>query len=168
MELVFANWTDLSCKALQWLQGSSADAVLVAETHWNPSVDPRGPSKIRSLHAHGWRAIIGSPEPSRASARGSYGGVMAAVKSHLHFLPLPCSEFIPNIRASAVAATSPYLVGFQLRLQGFDIWVFGSYHRGGLNPEVLRAVARYTLNGTLPFILMGDFNDTVDAIYNIG
>ena len=53
-------------------------------------------------------------------------------------------------------------------MQGFDILLFGSYHRGGIDCEVLSEVSRQTHHGRLPFILYGDFNDVAEVLERIG
>ena len=168
LELVFCNITEFSYKAMHFLMHSTADAWCSVESHWDPRVDARAAHKLQSFRETGWITIAGPPEQSQTSCSGSHRGVLAGIKSHLHFAPLPNMQQLPGVRASVLEASSPYLVGCQMRLQGFDLWVFGSYHRGGVNAHILSEVARFTLGGKLPFVLIGDVNYLVDEVYGTG
>ena len=43
------------------------------------------------------------------------------------------------------------LVGSQISLKGIDILVFASYHKGGIDLEVLASVIKATARGRIPF-----------------
>ena len=97
---------------------------------------------------------------------------MGIARKHLDFQPLAGAAKmptrVPRIRGSAWLAESPFLAGMQIGMQGFDLLLFGSYHRGGLDLTVLTDVARATHDGQLPFVLFGDFNDTPEEIEKLG
>ena len=50
------------------------------------------------------------------------------------------------------------LAGQELHLKGATVQILSSYHRGGLDWDLLGIVAAITRGGEPPFILYGDFN----------
>ena len=56
------------------------------------------------------------------------------------------------------------LVVKSVRLQGADVLIMGSYHRGSLDKSILDSAAAWSKNGALPFVLLGDFNDAASNL----
>ncbi len=56
------------------------------------------------------------------------------------------------------------MVGLNIPLRGAEILVFGSYAREGRYMHHISAVAQATLQGRIPFIWLGDFNTTAEAM----
>ena len=167
-EISFANITEMSPKANHWLQFNTSDAWVAVETHWEPRAEPLGRQRIRDFAQAGWQTITGPPQRSLTSSTGTYGGVLAGIRNHLAFVPGAGARRLPEIRASTWWAENPYLVGFQIGMQGFDFLVFGTYHRGGVNIELLSEISKATHRGRVPFLLAGDFNDTSDVLERTG
>ena len=46
--------------------------------------------------------------------------------------------------------------------------IFAAYHRNGVQLDILQEISRITRNGSLPFILVADFNDEHVALENTG
>ena len=59
---------------------------------------------------------------------------------------------------------SPMVVGTQVAMSGIDILIFRTYHRGGIDVQVLSDVSKATANGRVPFIMYGDFNAEPDEL----
>ena len=144
-EVLFANITEMSDKALHYLQYDTAQIVAAVETHWCPSKDNRGAQKVRKWSAQDRHLIVSLPRASLSSSTGTYGGVVASIGRSLHFQTLPEAQRIQGIRASAWQGHSPFLTGFQLGFrEGLQILFFFGYHRHSLQRDLLHQVSKYT------------------------
>ena len=132
--IFFANITQFNDKACHWLMHNESQVCFAVETHWSPGCNQSGSKTIRDLACAGWEITIGEPQQSKASVRGTWGGVVGIARKHLDFQPLAGSAKmptrVPRIRGSAWSAESPYLAGVQIGMQGWDLLLFGKYHMG--------------------------------------
>ena len=162
-----ANVTYWTTKVRDWLRHRNWHVALLTEVHWHPD----------SLHGHikellhdNFIPTFSTPRLSDDSPAHTYGGSL--VLRHKHIQGSPLAEDRPFPRHMAVdqellhttrrhqAWEMPFhnLAGQELHLKGATILLLSSYHRGGLDWDVLGTVAAITRGGVLPFILYGDFN----------
>ena len=103
----------------------------------------------------GWISSAASAVESVTSADGTYGGALAAVRSHICSSPLPSDTLVtPHLALSAQVDVS----GRVLHMAGSDVLLLAGYARHGDVSTLMSRVAELTNNGRLPFILLGDFN----------
>ena len=60
----------------------------------------------------------------------------------------------------------PQLAAQELHLKGGTTLVLSSYHRGGIDWDLLGHVMKLTKGGNIPFILYGDFNASPQALHD--
>ena len=168
LTISFANIISFSDKASHLLAHNASDCWMAVETHWHPAKSPQGGRTLREYGKLGWNLVCGPPQPSRESQSGCWGGVLAGVRKHLSFMPLAGALLLPEVRGTAWEADSAFLAGYQVAMTGYDLLVFGSYHRDGVNLSILSQVSARTHNGQLPFVLFGDFNDEPGVLDSTG
>ena len=154
--LYFANVAEFGQKAMHWANFLLAQAWFVVESHWDPLADRLGKQKLKSL-ASQWSVTIGRPAPSLTSSSGCYGGTIAGVHNDLESQLIAGYKRLAGASVAADAwEASPMVVGTQVAMSGIDILIFGTYHRGGIDVQVLSDVSKATANGRVPFIMYGD------------
>ena len=107
-----------------------------------------------------WDITAAPAQNSTTSEKGTYGGVMAAVRKHL------CSQTISGDHDAAGWTRSEVrdLAGRTVHLRGVDVIVLGGYARDGDWRSQVFAVATITRNGSLAFIWHADFNEGPTAL----
>ena len=84
MRIYVANATYASETALVHLVERDDDVVLIAEHH----KDKVGTGALISFFGrHGWKATASPSRPTERSAKGTTGGVIAAIKNHIDHRP---------------------------------------------------------------------------------
>ncbi len=151
LQLRYANTSSFSAEAERHFLCSGADAWLLAESHLRGQPLTYSMEKCRRA---GW-SVFGSPaERSASSAKGTYGGVMAASLQHHAFMPIASAA----PRQHGFIDQDWNLTGFSARLRGWSLLVLVGYARHGLVDRLLRGVHGLTQGGKLPFLLFADFN----------
>ncbi|MCP3971765.1 MAG: hypothetical protein GY717_15875 [Rhodobacteraceae bacterium] len=151
LDIVFGNVTSWSDKASQFLLNDAATCFLAVETHLAEECVGR---VLRQARQWGWAASAAPAVRSLQSDRGTYGGVLAAVRASAANAPLEDDSF----EGVGWVSAHSQLAGRQVALQGADLLVLAAYCRHGIDFDVLGAVSSLTKNGALPFILVADFN----------
>ena len=59
-------------------------------------------------------------------------------------------------------------VAIQVALQGCDLLVIGSYHRGGLDEDIFGEILEITKNGSIPFVWYSDWNASPQKVWDTG
>jgi hypothetical protein len=155
----FANTTSWSAKAESWLLQVESEVIGAAETHW-PLTGWRGPA-ARVAEA-GFASAVALPQQSVDHDSGNYGGVFVAAKSGFAAIPPGCEPW--DARGRCWVSPLRQLALLQVPLVGSSVIFAASYHRGGIDADLLRQLCSATRQGAVPFILAGDFNDSPDVM----
>ena len=138
------------------------DIALLAEVHFHPSALD---TTIKELLGR-FVPTYSTPRISDDSPAHTYGGALVLRRNHLQGSPLYEDE--PYPRKGRVDRTLLYstrkhqawetpcysFAAQQLELQGGSVMVMASYHRGGLDWDILGMVAATTRAGTHPLYLI--------------
>ncbi len=159
--MFFGNVTSMSPKAEAHLLQVETQAFMAVESHL---MGARLQGMLARAGQHGWLPRYSLPQPSTTSETGCYGGAVAGLRKHVHGGPL-CDD---EADGSAWRSVHKQLVGMQVALQGADTLWFGSYHRGGLDHEVLAELSSLTQQGARPFVALADWNDPPQVLAETG
>ncbi len=157
VEVFFANVTSFSEKAKARLTGDGAPIWIAVETHARGA---RLEGEVSKLTNTGWHCTFSDAILSDKSESGTQGGALAATRGHLCVRPMAGDTRETYGHRSA----TDDMVGLNIPLRGAEILVFGSYAREGRYMQHVSAVAQATLQGRIPFIWLGDFNTTAEAM----
>ena len=161
-DVFFANVTFMGAKAEDHLFSlKDEQAFFAVESHLFGQPLQRCMDRAS---AAGWNPRYALPVPSTSSESGCYGGAVAGLRRHVHGGPLSCDE----ADGRAWRSVHKHLVGIQVTLQGADTLWFGSYHRGGLDWDILGTMTQLTRSGERPFVALADWNDPPQALAESG
>ena len=153
MVVLAANVTYWTSKVRDWLRQRYWHVALLTEVHWHPS-NLHG--HIKELLHDKFIPTFSTPRLSDDSPAHTYGGSLVLRRKHIQGSPL--AEDRPFPRHMAVeqellhttrrhqAWEMPFnsLAGQELHLKGATIQILSSYHRGGLDWDILGTVAAIT------------------------
>ncbi len=157
VEVFFANVTSFSEKAKTRLTGAGAPVWIAVETHMRGT---KLDGEVSKLANAGWHCTYSDAALSDRSDSGTQGGALAAARGHLCARPMAGDAR----EAHGHRSSTDDMVGLNIPLRGAEILVFGSYAREGRYMPHISAVAQATLQGRIPFIWLGDFNTTAEAM----
>ena len=174
--IYFANITRWNSRAVDYMAVKdspmgSAHLVCVAETHLR---GPRLTQEIKAMYKAGWRAaVVPSVETPNAQHSGpGHGGVAIFTQKRLHAQPLT-SEAKTAIQEDGSKGVLTQWTATELRLQGVDILVLcvylaPEYGLSGANWSTLSEAADFIHEHGKAFIMVGDFNNTVEELQPTG
>ncbi len=156
----FANVTQWSEHAENYLVGCGDDAVLAAELH----VKRRDVDKVLKLAGkNGWNATVGPARQSTKSLPGSNAGVLAQV--HGRWRSTPWAECVDQR-----GHVGPWhnLIGRSATINGIEVQLMSGYFDcqeglSGTNWYILARVEQVTGVGRDPFVLAVDANKSPEA-----
>jgi hypothetical protein len=174
--IYFANITRWNTRAVEYMAVKdapmgSAHLVCVAETHLR---GPRLTQEIKTMYKAGWRAaVVPSVETPNAQHSGpGHGGVAIFAQKRLHVRPLT-SKDKEAIQEDGSKGVQTQWTATELRLQGVDlivicIYLAPEYGLSGSNWATLSEAADFLHEHGKPFIMVGDFNNTVEELQPTG
>ena len=140
LAISFANITQFSHKACHWLMHNESQlCVSRSKPIGAPGATGVAPRRSETLHVQDGRSPLVSPSnPNPQSEARGEAWWDSLVRTWIFNLLQVRPRCPPEFRASAARR------GLQISMQGWDLLLFGSYHRGGLDVSVLTDVARAT------------------------
>lgn len=151
IEVLFANVTEWSPKAERYFLEDKAQVRLATELH------RRGPElhgALRRARMAGLRCFSAPARQSASSPSGSWGGTLAAARSHLCVSPLAGQRMQHGAWESPLQDTAM----FCWHCGRGTIIIGATYARHGDTSEVLEGIYTATRGGRDPFIILGDYN----------
>ena len=123
---------------------SEADVSLWVETHLDKNASQ---NFAKQAAAQGMTATV-------APSLKNQGGAALLAKSHLVQRAMPSD----SAQEKWWEAAAPNIVAKEVPTKEGDIILAASYHRGGIDSEILKQMEVLTQGGERDFILFGDFN----------
>ena len=153
LDIFFSNITYMSDKAAAYLGGLQADVWFAAETHI-ASADFGAAARPLLTQR---RTVIAEPVPSTDtdSYRGTWGGVMGSIKTHIATSPTLGNRV--DARGQVISSHVD-LAAFTVQLRTTNVIIMAAYCRGGDYTRTLRQAAEITRNGASPFMILADWN----------
>ena len=101
--------------------------------------------------------MIAEPVPSTDtdSHRGTWGGVMGSIKTHIATSPTLGNRV--DARGQVISSHVD-LAAFTVQLRTTNVIIMAAYCRGGDYTRALRQAAEITRNGASPFMILADWN----------